>query len=107
MAVIADSDEQLMQRFGRGEVAAFDELYQRHELRIWRYIKRSVQNHASAEELMQDVWFSVAREANRYRPTARFTTWLFTIARNRIVDVFRMNRDHGSLDEEGDGPANI
>jgi RNA polymerase sigma-70 factor (ECF subfamily) len=107
MEVIADSDEQLMQRFGRGEVAAFDELYQRHELRIWRYIKRSVQNHASAEELMQDVWFSVAREANRYRPTARFTTWLFTIARNRIVDVFRMNRDHGSLDEEGDGPANI
>jgi RNA polymerase sigma factor (sigma-70 family) len=107
MEVIADSDEQLMQRFGRGEVAAFDLLYQRHELRIWRYIKRSVQDHASAEELMQDVWFSVAREAGRYRPTARFTTWLFTIARNRIVDAIRKNRRHDSLDQVGDGPVNI
>src|SRR5215469_9000111 len=102
MEVIADSDELLMQRFGRGEVAAFDLLYQRHELKIWRYIKRSVQDHASAEELMQDVWFSVAREASRYRPTARFTTWLFTIARNRIVDAFRKKRDYRSLDEEHD-----
>jgi RNA polymerase sigma-70 factor (ECF subfamily) len=107
MEGIADSDEQLMQRFGRGEAAAFDLLYERHELKIWRYIKRSIRDHASAEELMQDVWFSVAREASRYRPTARFTTWLFTIARNRIVEAFRRNRDHESLDDEGDGPTNI
>jgi RNA polymerase sigma factor (sigma-70 family) len=102
MEIIADSDEQLMQRFSRGEVPAFDLLYERHELKVWRYIKRSIQNHASAEELMQDVWFSVAREASRYRPTARFTTWLFTIARNRVVDAIRKSRTHESIDEEGD-----
>jgi RNA polymerase sigma-70 factor (ECF subfamily) len=107
MEVIAATDEQLMQRYGRGEVSAFDLLYERHELKIWRYIKRSVPDHASAEELMQDVWFSVAREASRYRPTARFTTWLFTIARNRIVDAFRKDRDHRSLDDEGDPATSI
>jgi RNA polymerase sigma-70 factor (ECF subfamily) len=47
---------------------------------------------------MQEVWFAVARDAERYRPTARFTTWLFTIARNRMVDALRARRAHLSLD---------
>jgi len=99
----ADSDEELMLRFGRGEAAAFDLLYRRHEMKIWRYLKRSVENRASADELMQDVWFAVAREANRYRPTAKFTTWLFTLARNRIIDAVRKNRPHDSIDQDADG----
>lgn len=95
------SDEMLMGRFARGDAAAFAALYRRHELRTWRYLERNVGSRAAAEELMQEVWFAVAREAARYRPTARFTTWLFAIARNRTIDAVRARRPQVSLDEMG------
>jgi len=87
-----------MLRFGRGEAAAFELLYRRHELRVFRYVYRNVRNDALANDLMQDVWFAVARSASRYEPTARFTTWLFTLAHNRVVDSFRTRHAHQSLD---------
>lgn len=87
-----------MARFAKGDAAAFDTLYRRHELRIWRYLVRHLGNRAAAEDVMQDVWFAVAREARRYRPTARFTTWLFTLAHNRMVDAFRARRPAADLD---------
>ena len=94
----AESDEELMLRFGRGDVAAFELLYRRHELRVFRYLHRNVRNHATANDLMQDVWFAVARSAARYEPTARFTTWMYTLAHNRMVDAFRTSHAHQSLD---------
>jgi len=101
-----ESDESLMQRFAGGEVAAFDALYRRHEQRTWRYLLRNLGDRAQADELMQEVWFAVAREAARYRPTARFTTWLFTLARNRLVDALRSRRRQVSLEvlEAGGAP---
>src|ERR1700730_16545302 len=101
MTVEGDSDEVLMGRYARGEAAAFELLYRRHEMRIWRYLVRNVGNRATADELMQEVWFAVARDAARYEPSARFTTWLFTIAHNRMIDSIRTNRRHASLDELG------
>jgi RNA polymerase sigma-70 factor (ECF subfamily) len=101
----AEADEVLMGRYAHGDAAAFESLYRRHERRTWRYIERSVGNRATADELMQEVWFAVAREAPRYRPAARFTTWLFTIARNRIIDWTRTQRPHTSLDALGDEAA--
>ena len=83
-----------MARYARGDAAAFEMLYRRHELRIWRYLERNVRNRATADELMQEVWFAVARDAPRYTPSARFTTWLFTIAHNRLVDSIRRGRRH-------------
>jgi RNA polymerase sigma factor (sigma-70 family) len=97
----AESDEVLLGRYARGDAAAFAALYRRHEARIWRYLERNVGNRATAEELLQEVWFAVAREAARYRPTARFTTWLFTIARNRMIDAVRVGRRQVSLDALG------
>jgi RNA polymerase sigma-70 factor (ECF subfamily) len=83
-----------MLRFASGDVRAFEELYRRHELRVWRYLQRNLGNRAIADELMQDVWFSVARAARGYRPSARFTTWLLTLAHNRLVDAKRATRPH-------------
>ncbi len=97
----ADTDEVLLKRYARGDGPAFAILYRRHEGRIWRYLVRNVANRAIAEELTQEVWFAVAREAERYQPTARFTTWLFTIAHNRMVDAVRSARRQVSLDELG------
>jgi RNA polymerase sigma factor (sigma-70 family) len=101
MTVAVESDETLMARYGRGDAAAFEVLYRRHEMRVWRFLERNVGNRAIADELMQEVWFAVARDAPRYQPSARFTTWLFTIAHNRMIDSVRANRRHASLDEIG------
>jgi RNA polymerase sigma factor (sigma-70 family) len=100
MADPADSDEALMRRYAQGDVAAFDLLYRRHEMRVWRYLVRNTGNRATADELMQEVWFAVARDAVRYVPTARFTTWLFTIAHHRMIDSVRIRRRETSLDPE-------
>jgi RNA polymerase sigma factor (sigma-70 family) len=98
MTVAGESDEALMGRYARGEAAAFELLYRRHEMRVWRYLERNVRNRSTADELMQEVWFAVARDATRYEPSARFTTWLFTIAHNRMIDSIRASRRQLSLE---------
>src|SRR6202167_6446600 len=97
-----ESDEALIGRYARGDAAAFELLYRRHEMRIWRYLERTVGNRATADELMQEVWFAVARDAPRYEQSARFTTWLFTIAHNRMIDSMRTSRRQTSLEALGD-----
>lgn len=89
-----------MMRFGRGEAAAFEFLYRRHELRVFRYLRRNVKSEATANDLMQEVWFAVVRGAANYQPTAKFKTWLFTIAHNRMVDMIRANHRLQSLDSD-------
>src|ERR1700722_880700 len=101
MTEAVEPDEVLMGRYARGDAAAFECLYRRHEVRTWRYIERNVGIRATADELMQEVWFAVARGAPRYHPSARFTTWLFTIARNRIIDWARTQRPQTSLESLG------
>ena len=93
-----DADETLMQRFAAGDMGAFDTLYGRHELAVWRFVYRSVKVQAVADDLLQDVWFAVARSAGGYQATARFRTWLFTLAHTRLVDHLRTVRQHLSLD---------
>lgn len=93
------SDHALMQQYAEGQVAAFDMLYSRHSLCVWRYVFRSVRNAATTDDLLQDVWFAVARQASAYQPQARFKTWLFTLAHNRKVDYFRTAKHRASLDE--------
>ncbi len=108
METSATSDEALMKRYAAGDVAAFDQLYTRHELPLWRYILRLCGNRATAEELMQEVWFAVAREAGGFRTDARFTSWLYTMARNRVIDRFRTTHPHQSLDSvAGDSGATL
>jgi len=94
MTASGESDEALIGRYARGDVAAFDLLYRRYEMRIWRYLERNVGNRATADELMQEVWFAVARDAERYQPTGSFCGWLFAIARHRMLDAQRLRRTH-------------
>ena len=102
MELAQETDENLMVRFGRGEAAAFEFLYRRHESRVFRFLQRNVRNEAAANDLMQEVWFAVVRGAANYQPTAKFTTWLFTIAHNRTVDMIRANHRLQSLDAGDD-----
>jgi RNA polymerase sigma factor (sigma-70 family) len=97
-----DTDESLMLRYAAGNLQAFNLLYARHEMGVWRYVLRSVRVQAVADDVLQDVWFALARQAPNYQPTAKFKTWLFTLAHNRVVDYFRTTKQHVSLDEDGD-----
>ena len=102
MGLAQETDENLMLRFGRGEAAAFEFLYRRHESRVFRYLHRNIKSEAAANDLMQEVWFAVVRGAAKYQPSAKFTTWLFTIAHNRMVDMIRANHRLQSLDAGDD-----
>ncbi|HEX6137551.1 MAG TPA: RNA polymerase sigma factor [Casimicrobiaceae bacterium] len=84
-----ESDEELMLAYARGEATAFDRLYARHKGGVYRYVLRHCGNAATADELFQDIWMSVIRARATYAPTARFASWLYTLAHHRIVDHWR------------------
>lgn len=94
------TDELLMDAFRQGDAAAFEILVTRHSRGIFNYLLRSVHNQARAEELLQEVLVRVIRSKDRYQRSAKFTTWVYTIARNIAVDESRRARfrDHESLD---------
>jgi RNA polymerase sigma-70 factor (ECF subfamily) len=97
------SDEQLMAAYRDGDAAAFDALYARHKGALFRYVLRGVRIRAVAEELYQEIWIRVIEARRRYSPTARFTTWMYTIAHNRLIDHWR-RKELTVVDPEHDEP---
>ena len=83
------ADEELMLAYGRGDTGAFETLYQRHRGSLYRFVLRAIKQRSAAEELFQEVWIRVIESRSRYAPQARFTTWLYTIAHNLLVDHWR------------------
>ena len=83
------TDEELMLAYGAGEAPAFEVIYSRHRGPLFRYMMRQVREHGTAEELYQDVWQKVISARQRYRPDAKFSTWLYQIAHNRLADHWR------------------
>jgi RNA polymerase sigma-70 factor (ECF subfamily) len=83
------TDEQLMLAYGAGDTAAFELLYARHRGPLFRFMLHHLREHGTAEELYQDVWQRVITARARYAPEAKFSTWLFQIAHNRLTDHWR------------------
>lgn len=103
------TDEGLMLAYRDGEAGAFDVLYARHRGGVFRYLLHHCGDRAHAEEMFQDVWMSVIRARSGYEVSARFATWLYRIAHNRLVDGYRargrMSEFEVDLrDEDGDPP---
>jgi len=78
-----------MLAYRNGDAGAFEILYTRHRGALFRFVLRGVADRGVAEELYQDVWMRVIEARGRYTAQARFTTWLYTIAHNRLVDHWR------------------
>ncbi|GIL41307.1 sigma-70 family RNA polymerase sigma factor [Roseiterribacter gracilis] len=78
-----------MSRYRDGDATAFDELYARHADRLFRFVLRMSRGRTEADEIAQDVWIAVVRARTTYMPTARFTTFLFSIAHRRCTDRLR------------------
>jgi len=83
------TDEELMLRYRDGDARAFELLYARHKGPVYRYLQRQCGIAAQVEELFQEVWMNLIKARGRYEPRARFTTWLYTLAHNRLVDHYR------------------
>ena len=82
-------DEQHMLAYRGGDAAAFEALYRKHRGGLFRYVARNVRERRLAEELFQEVWLRVIEARERYEPQAKFSTWLYRIAHNRLIDHFR------------------
>ena len=78
-----------MLAFAQGDAGAFDRLYARHKGTVFRFISRSLPTRADAEEIFQEVWMKAIEARSRYEPRAKFTTWIYAIAHNRLVDLWR------------------
>lgn len=98
-----------MLAYREGEAAAFDVLYRRHRGPVYRYLLRQCAGRAQADELFQEVWLAVVRARSGYEVAAKFTTWLYRIAHNRLVDHYRASGRLGEfetpLPEDADGQA--
>ena len=99
------TDEQLMQAFREGNPRAFELLLARHERKVWNFLRRSVGDATLAEDLLQEVFLRVIKtqadaQMGDFRGEAKFTTWVYTIARNLCIDHARraVHRDARSLD---------
>ena len=92
-----------MAAYQRGDLGAFEALVVRHERRLWNFLRRFVRDPEAAEDLLQEVFLRMVKSAPQWRPTAKVTTWLFTIARNLCVDHTRaaVHRRAASLDSPG------
>jgi RNA polymerase sigma-70 factor (ECF subfamily) len=102
-------DEQLMLAYRDGDAGAFETLYARHRGALYRFVLRSLKDRGTAEELFQEAWIRVIEARERYAPSARFSTWLYTIAHNLLVDHWRRKGlvlvDSDEEPASGDDPA--
>src|SRR6478752_7335761 len=91
--MLADlSDEALMQRYGEGDLPAFRELYRRHCDGLYRFIAWRSPRREWADEVFQDSWTALHNARAAYTPQAAFRTYLYQIARNRLIDVMRQHQ---------------
>ena len=79
-----------MLSYGAGNAEAFDTLYQRHKTPLYRFVLRQC-GQDNVDELFQDIWLKVINARNEYQVKAKFKTWLYHLARNRIIDLYRRN----------------
>lgn len=106
-------DEELLSRFNDGDASAFEVLLERYRRPVFNFILRSVRQGDRAEELLQDVFLRVVQRSGDFKGESKFSTWLYTIARNMCIDHSRKMqfRRHRSLDapmrgrDSAEGPS--
>lgn len=84
------TDEELMTLYQAGDYAAFECLYERHSGRVFQYLKGKVSSEV-AKDLLQDTFFKIHRSRSQYSAQYPFLPWLFTIARNTLMDFFKQS----------------
>lgn len=103
--MLPDDDGELMLRYARGDMRAFEILYGRHRTALYRYLARQTRNTETANDLFQEVWSKVIVSRDRYEPRAQFRTFLYRIAHNCFIDHCRRssvrNESNGGTPPDG------
>ncbi len=86
------SDEDLMAEVAEGDMDAFGELVRRHQEAAWRIAYHYVGDRAEAEDMAQEAFLKILNAASGYRPTARFSTYLYRVIANLCIDYHRKKR---------------
>lgn len=94
MAIQSDPDAALMLRVKRGDRAAFAELVDKYKQPVMNFIFRRLRDETEAEDLAQNVFLQVYKSRARYKQTAKFSTWIFTIAHNLTLNELRRRSRH-------------
>ena len=100
-----DPDAVLMLRVQRGDTSAFAELVDKYKQPVINVVFRTLRDGSEAEDVAQAVFLQVYKSAHRYQPTAKFTTWLFTIARNLCLNEVRRRARHPAESLEAGFPT--
>jgi RNA polymerase sigma-70 factor (ECF subfamily) len=86
---LSSSSEALMLDYAKGNAAAFSKLYTLHKGPLFRFLLRQGLQNGQADEIFQEIWLKVIKARESYQSSARFQTWLYSIARNHLIDEFR------------------
>ncbi|MDT0594991.1 sigma-70 family RNA polymerase sigma factor [Glaciecola petra] len=89
MKIEKASDNSLLSQYLDGDYSAFEVLYTRHKGGVYRYLLRQLHNEVLTEDIFQDVWSRVITQADSFNANSRFSTWLYTIARHKLIDHIR------------------
>ena len=94
MPLPPDPDATLMLRVKRGDRAAFAELVEKYKQPLFNFVFRTLRDEAESEDVAQNTFLQVYKSRDRYERTAKFSTWLFTIARNLCLNEIRRRSRH-------------
>jgi RNA polymerase sigma-70 factor, ECF subfamily len=95
-----DSDESLVQRARSGDFDAFEQLFERHRLLVYRFAYQMTQRRDDAEDMVQEAFVRAYQNLHRYRDEAKFTTWLLRIVSNLCTDQARMTTRRSNLEQK-------
>ncbi len=102
---VEPSDDELFERYRKGDAAAFERLLSRHQSTLFGFLVRLAGNRALAEDLFQETWMRVVRESHRYRAEQKFSHWLFTIANRLAIDELRRRKRWNTVSVDDDEAA--
>lgn len=106
MSNAPDPDADLMLRVKQGDREAFEELVEKYKQPVMNVVYRTLPDATEAEDLAQHVFLQVYKSAHRYEVSAKFTTWLFTIARNLCLNEIRRRSRHPAESLDATTPGN-
>lgn len=98
-----DPDPRTLRRARQGDLAAFEDLVRTYQADVWRFAYHFTRDHALAEDVTQEAFIRAFRFLGGFRGDARFTSWLFRIARNCALDAIRERKAH--IDRRAPAPV--
>ncbi|MBY0554544.1 sigma-70 family RNA polymerase sigma factor [bacterium] len=96
----SDEDWQILIQISKGNTKSFALLFNKYQNLVYGYCMKMLKNKQKSEDITQETWLRVVKNANNYKPTASVKSWLMSITRNLVIDDFRANKKWIDLSDE-------